>query len=38
VPLVVFDAGDDAAQLTLDLAEQRVAVLVRLRANRCFYR
>ena len=37
VPLVVFDAGYDSAQLTLDLAEQRVAVLVRLRANRCFY-
>jgi DDE superfamily endonuclease len=37
VPLVVFDAGDDSAQLTLDLAEQRVAVLVRLRADRCFY-
>jgi hypothetical protein len=37
VPLVVFDAGYDSAQLTLDLAEQRVAVLVRLRADRCFY-
>jgi hypothetical protein len=31
VPLVVFDAGYDSAQLTLDLAEARVAVLVRLR-------
>jgi DDE superfamily endonuclease len=37
VPLVVFDAGYDSAQLTLDLAEQRVAVLVRLGADRCFY-
>jgi hypothetical protein len=37
VPLVVFDAGYDSAQLTLDLAEQRVAVLVRLRSGRCFY-
>jgi DDE superfamily endonuclease len=37
VPWFVFDAGYDSAQLTLDLAEQRVAVLVRLRADRCFY-
>jgi DDE superfamily endonuclease len=37
VPWLVFDAGYDSAQLTLDLAEQRVAVLVRLRADRCFY-
>ena len=37
VPLVVFDAGYDSAQLSLDLAEQRVAVLVRLRSDRCFY-
>jgi hypothetical protein len=37
VPLVVFDAGYDSAQLTLDLAEAPVAVLVRLRADRCFY-
>jgi hypothetical protein len=36
VPLVVFDAGYDSAQLTLDLAEAPVAVLVRLRADRCF--
>ena len=36
-PLVVFDAGYDSAQLTLDLAEARVAVLVRLRSDRCFY-
>src|ERR687897_1170223 len=37
VPLAVFDAGYASAQLTLDLAEERVAVLVRLRADRCFY-
>jgi hypothetical protein len=37
LPLFVFDAGYDSAQLTLDLAEERVAVLVRLRADRCFY-
>jgi hypothetical protein len=37
VPLFVFDAGYDSAQLTLDLAEERVAVLVRLRSDRCFY-
>jgi len=37
VPLVVFDAGYDSAQLTLDLADAGVAVLVRLRADRCFY-
>jgi DDE superfamily endonuclease len=37
VPLFVFDAGYDSAQLALDLAEERVAVLVRLRADRCFY-
>jgi hypothetical protein len=37
VPLFVFDAGYDSAQLTLDLAEAPVAVLVRLRADRCFY-
>jgi hypothetical protein len=37
VPLFVFDAGYDSAQLTLDLAEQRATVLVRLRADRCFY-
>jgi hypothetical protein len=37
VPLFVFDAGYDSAQLTLDLADARVAVLVRLRADRCFY-
>jgi len=37
VPLFVFDAGYDSAQLTLDLAEVPVAILVRLRADRCFY-
>jgi hypothetical protein len=37
VPLFVFDAGYDSAQLTLDLAETRVAVLVRLRSDRCLY-
>jgi hypothetical protein len=37
VPLVVFDAGYDSAQLTLDLAKAQVAVLVRLRADHCFY-
>jgi hypothetical protein len=35
VPLFVLDAGYDSAQLTLDPAEQRVAVLGRLRADRC---
>jgi hypothetical protein len=37
VPLFVFDGGYDSAQLTLDLAQEWVAVLVRLRADRCFY-
>jgi hypothetical protein len=37
VPLFVFDGGYDSAQLTLDLADARVAVLVRLRSDRCFY-
>jgi hypothetical protein len=37
VPLFVFDGGYDSAQLTLDLVEQRVAVLVRLRSDRCLY-
>jgi Transposase DDE domain len=36
-PWFVFDAGYDSAQLTLDLAAERVAVLVRLRSDRCFY-
>jgi DDE superfamily endonuclease len=37
VPWFVFDAGYDSAQLSLDLAEAPVAVLVRLRSDRCFY-
>lgn len=37
VPWFVFDAGYDSAQLTLDLAGLPVAVLVRLRSDRCFY-
>jgi hypothetical protein len=36
-PLLVFDAGYDAAQLTVDLADADAAVLVRLRADRCWY-
>jgi hypothetical protein len=38
VPLVVFDAGYDSAQLSLDLGDARVAVLVRLRSDRCLLR
>jgi DDE superfamily endonuclease len=37
VPWFVFDGGYDSAQLTLDLADVPAAVLVRLRADRCFY-
>jgi hypothetical protein len=37
VPLVVFDAGYDSAQLTLNLADAPAAILVRLRSDRCFY-
>jgi hypothetical protein len=37
VPWFVFDGGYDSAQLALDLAEVPVAVLVRLRSDRCFY-
>ena len=37
IPWFVFDAGYDSAQLSLDLADAAVAVLVRLRADRCFY-
>jgi hypothetical protein len=37
VPLFVFDGGYDSAQLTLDLAAEPVAVMVRLRSDRCFY-
>jgi hypothetical protein len=36
-PWFVFDGGYDSAQLTLDLADLPVAVLVRLRSDRCFY-
>jgi hypothetical protein len=36
-PLFVFDAGYDSAHLTQGLGEVPVAVLVRLRADRCFY-
>ena len=36
-PLFVFDAGYDSAQLTRGLGAVPVAVLVRLRADRCFY-
>jgi hypothetical protein len=36
-PWFVFDGGYDSAQLSLDLAEEQVAVLVRLRSDRCFY-
>jgi hypothetical protein len=37
IPLFVFDAGYDAVQLSLGLADAKVAVLVRLRSDRCFY-
>jgi hypothetical protein len=36
-PLFVFDAGYDSAKLTQELAKFPVAVLVRLRGDRCFY-
>ena len=36
-PLFVFDAGYDPVQLTQGLADLPVAVLVRLRSDRCFY-
>lgn len=36
-PLFVFDAGYDSAQVTQGLEQFPVAVLVRLRADRCFY-
>jgi DDE superfamily endonuclease len=36
-PLFVFDAGYDSAQVTQGLEQLPVAVLVRLRADRCFY-
>jgi hypothetical protein len=37
LPWFVFDGGYDSAQLTLDLADLPLAVLVRLRSGRCFY-
>jgi hypothetical protein len=37
VPLFVFDAGYDSAQLTHGLEQVSVALLVRLRGDRCFY-
>jgi DDE superfamily endonuclease len=37
IPLFVFDAGYDSAQLTQGIGTVPVAVLVRLRADRCFY-
>ncbi len=37
VPLFVFDAGYDPAQLQQGLAGDRSQILVRLRAGRCFY-
>ena len=36
-PLFVFDAGYDSARLTQVLAETSAALVVRLRADRCFY-
>ena len=36
-PLFVFDAGYDSAQLTQGLADVPVAILVRVRSDRCFY-
>lgn len=36
-PLFVFDAGYDSARLTQAVADIPVAILVRLRADRCFY-
>ena len=37
VPLFVFDAGYDSVQLTQGLADLPIAILVRLRSDRCFY-
>ena len=37
MPLFAFDAGYDAAHLSVALAALPVAFLVRLRANRCFF-
>jgi DDE superfamily endonuclease len=37
LPIVSFDAGYDAVQLSLALADEPICLLVRLRAGRCFY-
>jgi DDE superfamily endonuclease len=37
LPIFTFDAGYDAVQLSLALANLPVCLLVRLRAGRCFY-
>jgi hypothetical protein len=37
LPIFTFDAGYDAVQLSLALADAPVGLLVRLRAGRCFY-
>jgi hypothetical protein len=37
LPWFLFDAGYDPVQLTQALGEARAAILVRLRAGRCFY-
>jgi hypothetical protein len=37
IPLFVFDAGYDPVQLSLALATTPVAILVRLRSDRCFF-
>ena len=37
LPIFSFDAGYDAVQLSLALADEPVCLLVRLRAGRCFY-
>jgi len=37
VPLAVFDAGYDPIALTLDLADSRCQILVRIRDDRVFY-
>jgi Transposase DDE domain len=37
IPIFVFDAGYDAIQLVQALGDTRAALLVRLRAGRCFY-
>jgi hypothetical protein len=37
LPCFLFDAGYDPVQLTQALGDTRAAILVRLRAGRCFY-